>query len=93
MLYQYRIDVEIAFQRLNKCFSIVYRLQDTEEYKLPTNLPVTTRMLHKANKANADPFIGGGGLSHVPLPALPAIRRSESFMSTVAAKRLPTGIR
>ncbi|XP_031555888.1 WD repeat-containing protein on Y chromosome-like [Actinia tenebrosa] len=64
----------------NKCSPFqALQIPATQEYKLPNDLPVTKRMLHKAAKANADPFLGG--VNQNSLPVLPAIKGSETFLA------------
>ncbi|XP_020912310.1 WD repeat-containing protein on Y chromosome isoform X2 [Exaiptasia diaphana] len=62
----------------NHCspFQALY-IPETQDFKIPSELPVTKRMLRKAAKMNADTF--PVGVNQSLLPVLPAIKRSESL--------------
>ncbi|XP_048575994.1 WD repeat-containing protein on Y chromosome isoform X3 [Nematostella vectensis] len=72
----------------NKCSPFqALHIPNTQEFTLPADLPVTRRMLQKSQKAHAEPFWGASGLNQGSLPALPAIRRSDSFMTVASVNR------
>lgn len=54
-------------------------MPDTKEYELPKNMPVTPRMVQKVSRSSADPK--WMAVRQGPLPPLPALRRSDSFVT------------
>lgn len=54
-------------------------IPDTKEYELPKNMPVSSRMTHKTNRASAEPI--WMAVRQGALPPLPALKRSDSFLT------------
>jgi len=53
--------------------------QDTKEYELPKNMPVTSRMMHKAGRSSSEPV--WMTVRQGALPPLPALKRSDSYLT------------
>lgn len=54
-------------------------IPDTKEYELPKNMPVNSRMMHKASRSSSEPV--WMTVRQGALPPLPTLKRSDSFLT------------
>ena len=57
--------------------------QETREYTLPKDMPITSQMRHKGGRNSAQPF--WVAVSQGSLPTLPPLRRPESMMTVASS--------
>ena len=78
----------LFYRRRRRHYYYYCYFQETREYKLPEDLPVSPRMNNKGGRVSTEPFwmsIPQGSLA--PLPPLPPLKKSESYATFTSVNR------